>query len=170
MGDSDDKIRLAITVFCDAERLHGALNAVFALGLEESIWLAGKGDVMTAQSGLPRRLAQRDPDLEALFAQIVELRALPGKGMLCGTGGAAFQFLKNARGQADKSCLDALLDGNLVAKLMEREPEGIIAAVHTSAPDLQDKCMRILLRHSQHIVYSRECRRESATGLRDLRI
>jgi hypothetical protein len=165
MAEREDKVRFAITIFYEPERLLGALGAFRGIGLgEHDIWLAGKPAMFARQSAISRALAAQNHGLGALLNETAAIGALPSGEPLHGTGGPALRFLQGAVGQNGKSCLDALLEGHIGALLTEADAGAIIATARTATPALQDQCMRILLRHSRHMVYSRECRHDASIG------
>ena len=165
MAEREDKVRFAITIFYEPERLLGALGAFRDLGLgENDIWLAGKPAMIARQSAISRALAAQNHGLGALLNKTAAIGALPSGAALHGTGGPALRFLQGAVGQNGKSCLDALLEGHIGSILTDADAGAIIATARTATPALQDQCMRILLRHSRHMVYARECRQDASIG------
>jgi hypothetical protein len=163
MAEREDKLRFAITIFYEPERLLGTLGAFRDLGLgENDIWLAGKPAMIAWPSALSKVLGAQNRGLGELLNETAAIGALPSGEPLHGTGGPALRFLRGAVGLNGTSCLDTLLEGHIGAILTDADAGAIIVTARMATPALQDQCMRILLRHSRHMVYSRECRRDAS--------
>jgi hypothetical protein len=159
MAEQNQKVRFAISVFHEAERLMGALCEFHEAGLErDHLWLAGKRHLLVKPSALHDALDTRTDGLETLIEQTAAFGVLPSGETLYGTTGHASRFMQAAVDQSGKGCLQALLEGQAGALLTEVERGAVIVTARTESPALQDHCMRILLRHSRHMVFSRECR------------
>ncbi|MGF1622841.1 MAG: hypothetical protein ACFCUR_19815 [Rhodomicrobiaceae bacterium] len=159
MAEQNQKVRFAISVFHEAERLIGALCEFHAAGLDrDHLWLAGKRDLLAKRSALHDALAARTDGLETLIERTAAFGILPSGETLYGTTGHASRFMQAAVDQSGKDCLQALLEGPAGAILTEVEQGAVIVTARTESPALQDQCMRILLRHTRHMVFSRECR------------
>jgi hypothetical protein len=159
MAEQNQKVRFAISVFHEAERLMGALCEFHEAGLErDHLWLAGKRHLLVKPSALHDALDTRTDGLETLIEQTAAFGVLPSGETLYGTTGHASRFMQAAVDQSGKGCLQALLEGQGGAILNEVEQGAVIVTARTESPALQDQCMRILLRHSRHMVFSRECR------------
>lgn len=159
MAEQNQKVRFAISVFYEMERLMGALSEFRDAGLgADHLWLGGKRGLLEKRSPLHDALAARADGLNGLVERTVAFEVLPNGETLYGTTGKASRFMQAAMDESGKSCLQALLEGQAAAILAEVEQGALIVTVRTESPALQDECMRILLRHARHMVFSRECR------------
>ena len=154
-----EKLRLAISVFYDFDRLVSALDGFLALGLSaDDLWLAGKRQLLDGGSPLDRALTARDGGLASLARSAVSaIGKLPNAMPLWATGSGALRTLRKTRLQNGLSCLESVLSGDVGGVLQSHAEKGaIIAVALTAAPALQDQCVRVLLRHSQHMVHAQE--------------
>ncbi len=159
MPEHDQKVRFAVSVFHEAERLIGALCEFHEAGLDrDHLWLAGKRRSLERPSALHDALAARTDGLETLIQRTATFGILPSGETLYGTVGQASRLMQAAVDQSGKGCLQALLEGQAGALLTEVERGAVIVTARTESPALQDQCMRILLRHTRHMAFSRECR------------
>ncbi len=161
MATQAQRIRFAIAVFYDHARLMNALSGFLGLGLgADDIWLAGKEPLMGHGSELHHALTNRNDGASRLLDDVYTLDALPSKTTFCATTGPALKaFQHTSDEQRDRLSRDVFLTGDIGAALKEHaEKDAIIAVAVTSTPELQDECVRILLRTSLHKVYSQECR------------
>lgn len=157
MAPEQDKIHFAIAIFHDAARLAAVLHDFRLLGLgENEIWLGGK-------TPPPETRLDRSGGVNR---DSVVIGTLPSGEVIYGTDGKAHDLMQTALCQNGKSCLRAILEGDIGATLEEIASGAIILTARAADPSLQDQSMRILLRHSQHMVYSRECRQQLTINIR----
>lgn len=166
MAEQNQKVRFAISLFHEVERLMGALSEFHEAGLDaDHLWLGGKRSLLEKQSALHDALAACSDRLNPLVERTFAFDVLPSGEALYGTTGKASSFMEAAVSQSGKSGLRALLEGQVGAVLAEVEQGALIVTVRTESPALQDHCMRILLRHARHMVFSRECRQGMTVSL-----
>lgn len=152
MDLTNSKIHFAIAIFHEVARLTAALRDFRSLGLSENdIWLACKTGSSLAHPDWP----------DGFGRTVVPVSTLPSNETLYGTDGPAYDVLQSAVGPTGKSCLQAILDGHIGALLDEASAGAVILIARTDDTARQDQSMRILLRHSLHMVYSRECLRKN---------
>lgn len=160
MAEEAKRLRFAIAVFDETDRLLTTLSEFVGLGLgADDLWLAGKAESLQPRSALHSALRSKHYRLGTLLDGFVVIDELPSKAPLCGTTGPTFDILQKARWKDDVSCLESLLKGDIGAILLDHADRGAtIVMANAATPELQDQCMRVLLRNSLHMVYSRECR------------
>jgi hypothetical protein len=163
MAEQASRHRFAIAVFYDTELLLGALSGFLGLGLGlDDLWLAGKPEMLQNGSALQSGLEREHCGLAVLLEEVAVIGELPSKAPLCCTLGAALETLQDTNWKSGVSCLESFLKGDIGPILLDHADKGaVIIIARTGTPVLQDQCMRVLLRHSLHVVYSRECRQES---------
>jgi hypothetical protein len=161
MGSEVDKLRLAIGVFYDADRLISALGDIFELGLTaDDVWVAGQQQSLDARSELQHSFNEAGGDLAALADRIGAIGELPEAGPLWGTGGPLQQLFLTSRGQKDAGGANRFFMGGRVGRILQDHAAkgAVIATARALGPAAQDQCVRVLLRHSLHTVHSKECR------------
>ena len=159
MSKNNERLRLAITVFYETDRLLAALKGFLGLGLTaKNFWLAGKQEAFSAGSALRNALASNHENLKTLMDQTVEIGGGPGVSLLCATEGPILQLLQKSASPGSESDLKDFFGGDIGTILQDHGEKGaIILAAKTRTPALQDQCVRVLLHTSQHKVYSQEC-------------
>lgn len=160
MSTEAERLRFAIAVFYDLDRLLSALNAFLELGLiTDDICLAGKKHLLKDGSELHGALAAQNTDTKRLLKKIRSVGKLPSETLLYATNGMVLPSFQGPGTQQDMNCFEKLLKGRIGAILQDHaDKNAIIAMVKTSTPELQDQCVRVLLRFSLDKVYSQECR------------
>jgi len=160
MGMDDDRARFSIAVFYDIDRLLAALAAFEALGIDANdLWLGARPGQFDLGTPLHDALAKRGDSFQTLISQTAALASPASDKPLCATKGRVLEFLQTTRLQNGKTCLESLLEGNTGGILQDHADKGaVILIARMGSASLQDQGMRILLRHSLHMVYSRECR------------
>jgi hypothetical protein len=156
MSSDPDKLRLAIGVFYEIDRLVEAVRGILGLGLTlDDIWLAGQKRLLGKDSALQHGLAGAGGDLSQLARRIVRFGELPGGIPLCGTNGPLQHLLLQTGSRSGRF----FIGGEIGHVLEEHIQNGaIIATARTLAPATQDQCVRMLLRHSRHAVHAKEYR------------
>jgi len=160
MGVNEDRTRFSIAVFYDIDRLVAALAALAALGIDtDDLWLGARPGQFDLGTPLHDALAKRGDGFQTLISQTAALESPTSATPLCATKGRVLEFLQTTRWQNGKTCLESLLEGNTGGILQNHADKGaVILIARMASASLQDQGMRILLRHSLHMVYSRECR------------
>ncbi len=168
MAEENEKLRFAIAVFYDVERLLGALRDFQGLGLtSDDLWLAGEQPALQTGSALYDALVADDSDITTLVERLAPLDETGGSPALLATQGPALEVLQTSMWQSGVSCLDGLLGGDIGGILRDHAQKGaVITGAKTATAALQDECVRVLLRRSLHMVYSRECRYRASPGRR----
>lgn len=162
MGSEADRLRLAIGVFYDVDRLVNALEDFFGLGLSaDDLWLAGQRRLLETGSELRQAFMLGGGGLATLTNRIAAISELPGATPLWGTDGPLQQILMLTRSSKGGNWLEKLLIGDSGPMLLGHAESGaVIAAARAPTPAMQDQCVRVLLRHSLHTVHSQECRQD----------
>lgn len=154
-----ERIRLVAAAFYDTDRLLRALREFLDLGVSaDDLWLAAERCVIKNGSALQRALIADGGGLKTFARRSVALGALPRRLTLWATGSAALASLRRRRLTGGLNFLETLLRGEIGAALENHAENGaVIIMVKTVDSSLQDRCVRLLLKHSQHTVHSQEC-------------
>lgn len=159
MIEESEKIHIAMAAFYEIALLLKVLEDIHSAGLDkDNLWLAGKAHLFAAHSDLHRALASHLPALETFMTQTDHFGRLPGGAALHGTIGRSSQFIRLSVGPNGKSCLQCLLDGQIGTMMTDAENGALIVTTRTRWPEIQDQCMRVLLKHTRNTVFSREFR------------
>ena len=158
-----DRLRLAISVFYDVERLCRTLVEFAGLGLTaKDLCLAGQSADLDKGAALHRALTEKCAELAPLLERIIKLDGVGKSAKLCVTNGPVIRALRRPQLPDGPSCLETLMAGEVGTMIRDHASKrGIITAARAATPQLQDQCVRVLLRHSQHTVHAQECRYEA---------
>ena len=159
MSGTDAKLRLAIAAFYDTERLAGALREFVLFGLlPDNLWLLTDGGRDDAHADLRRALE----GCGSLFARLPEntltAELIPGAPLIFCTDTPVLHVLRQGITATGETCLEALTQGEVGEEIKAHVRNGaIVAMAKADTPELQDQCVRALLRYSLHTVHSEEC-------------
>jgi hypothetical protein len=162
MSPEADKLRLAIAVFYDSQRLVDAVFEFCALGLTvDDLWLAGRRAFFEAGSELRQLLLSDGGGLNLTEERITKIGGRLDAAGLWGTDGPLQELLLEPKPSTGAHWFEKLFVGAGGPKLLNHAEKGaIIIAAKGTTPAVHDRCVRILLRHSLHTVHSQECRQD----------
>jgi hypothetical protein len=155
MPEDAQRMRFAIGVFYDANRLRSALTGFWQLGLTANeIWLAGQQQALDRA----RALLSGHADLNMLLDNAAVFGKRRDKARPSAAEGPIKPLLQNSVTPGKECFIESVLQGDMGMVLQDHvEKGGIISATKTHSPAVQDQCIRILLRTSLDKVYSQEC-------------
>lgn len=153
------RLRLAIAAFYDADRLAGALRDFVLLGLlPDDLWLLTNADLDEARVALRTALEACGSRFAALAKGAAPADLIPDAPLVFCTHTPVLHLLRRATTATGATCLEELFGGEIGKEIKAHVGNGaMLAMAKAETPELQDHCVRVLLRHSLHTVHSEEC-------------